>query len=139
MKGIFAADGMLIPGTDITLKKGKIRGEVSEGMLLSERELKLSDNHEGIIEIQDDLPNGTDAVTALNLKDPIFEIGVTPNRGDCPIVRGIARDLAAKGIGKLKPLPITKIDNQEFESPITCSIQNNGIDCSFVVSRYYKN
>ena len=57
MKGIFAADGMYIPGTDITLKKGKIRGEVSEGMLLSERELNLSDNHEGIIEVQDNLPN----------------------------------------------------------------------------------
>src|SRR6056300_988278 len=139
MKGIFAADGMYIPGTDITLKKGKIRGEVSEGMLLSERELKLSDNHDGIIEIKEDLPNGTDAVTALDLKDPIFEIGVTPNRGDCLSVRGIARDLAAKGIGKLKPLTIKKIDNQEFESPITWSIQDDGNSCSFVVSRYYKD
>ena len=139
MKGIFATDGMYIPGTDITLKKGNIRGEVSEGMLLSERELKLSDNHEGIIEIQDDLPNGTDAVTALDLKDPIFEIGVTPNRGDCLSVRGIARDLAAKGIGKLKPLTIKKINNQEFESPITWSIQDDGNSCSFVVSRYYKD
>src|SRR6056300_1500968 len=139
MKGIFAADGMYIPGTDITLKKGKIRGEVSEGMLLSERELKLSDNHDGIIEIKEDLPNGTDAVTALDLKDPIFEIGVTPNRGDCLSVRGIARDLAAKGIGKLKPLTIKKIDNKEFESPITWSIQDDGNSCSFVVSRYYKD
>ncbi|MDB0032630.1 phenylalanine--tRNA ligase subunit beta, partial [Alphaproteobacteria bacterium] len=139
MKGIFATDGMYIPGTDITLKKGKIRGEVSEGMLLSERELKLSDNHEGIIEIKEDLPNGTDAVTALDLRDPIFEIGVTPNRGDCLSVRGIARDLAAKGIGKLKPLTIKKIDNQEFESPITWSIQDDGNSCSFVVSRYYKD
>ncbi len=139
MKSIFATDGMYIPGTDITLKKGNIRGEVSEGMLLSERELKLSDNHEGIIEIQDDLPNGTDAVTALDLKDPIFEIGVTPNRGDCLSVRGIARDLVAKGIGKLKPLTIKKINNQEFESPITWSIQDDGNSCSFVVSRYYKD
>ena len=139
LKGIFATDGMYIPGTDITLKKGKIRGEVSEGMLLSERELKLSDDHEGIIEIKEDLPNGTDAVTALDLKDPIFEIGVTPNRGDCLSVRGIARDLAAKGIGKLKPLTIKKINNQEFESPITWSIQDDGNSCSFVVSRYYKD
>ena len=139
MKGIFATDGMYIPGTDITLKKGKIRGEVSEGMLLSERELKLSDDHEGIIEIKEDLPNGTDAVTALDLKDPIFEIGVTPNRGDCLSVRGIARDLAAKGIGKIKPLTIKKINNQEFESPITWSIQDDGNSCSFVVSRYYKD
>ena len=139
MKSIFATDGMYIPGTDITLKKGNIRGEVSEGMLLSERELKLSDDHEGIIEIKEDLPNGTDAVTALDLKDPIFEIGVTPNRGDCLSVRGIARDLAAKGIGKLKPLTIKKINNQEFESPITWSIQDDGNSCSFVVSRYYKD
>ena len=139
MKGIFAADGMYIPGTDITLKKGKIRGEVSEGMLLSERELKLSDNHEGIIEVQDNLANGTDAVTALNLNDPIFEIGVTPNRGDCLSVRGIARDLSAKGIGKLKPLNIEKTTSEKFESPITWSIQNDGNSCSFVVSRYYKD
>ena len=139
MKGIFAADGMYIPGTDITLKKGKIRGEISEGMLLSERELKLSDNHEGIIEVQNNLPNGTDAVTALNLNDPIFEIGVTPNRGDCLSVRGIARDLSAKGVGKLKPLNIDKTTNEEFESPITWSIQNDGNSCSFVVSRYYKD
>jgi len=139
MKGIFAADGMYIPGTDITLKKSKIRGEVSEGMLLSERELKLSDNHEGIIEVQDNLPNGTDAVTALNLNDPIFEIGVTPNRGDCLSVRGIARDLSAKGVGKLKPLNIEKTISEKFESPITWSIQNDGNSCSFVVSRYYKD
>ncbi len=139
MKGIFAADGMYIPGTDITLKKGKIRGEVSEGMLLSERELKLSDNHEGIIEVHGDLPNGTDAVTALDLNDPIFEIGVTPNRGDCLSVRGIARDLTAKGVGTLKPLNIKKITSEEFESPISWSIQNDGNSCSFVVSRYYKD
>ena len=139
MKGIFAADGMYIPGTDITLKKGKIRGEVSEGMLLSERELKLSDNHEGIIEVHGDLPNGTDAVTALDLNDPIFEIGVTPNRGDCLSVRGIARDLTAKGVGTLKPLNIKKATSEEFESPISWSIQNDGNSCSFVVSRYYKD
>ncbi|AFS48820.1 phenylalanine--tRNA ligase, beta subunit [alpha proteobacterium HIMB59] len=139
MKGIFAADGMYIPGTDITLKKGKIRGEVSEGMLLSERELKLSDNHEGIIEVHGDLPNGTDAVTALDLNDPIFEIGVTPNRGDCLSVRGIARDLTAKGVGTLKPLNIKKATSEKFESPISWSIQNDGNSCSFVVSRYYKD
>ena len=139
MKGIFAADGMYIPGTDIILKKGKIRGEVSEGMLLSERELKLSDNHEGIIEGQGNLPNGTDAVTALDLNDPIFEIGVTPNRGDCLSVRGIARDLTAKGVGTLKPLNIKKITSEEFESPISWSIQNDGNSCSYVVSRYYKD
>ena len=139
MKGIFATDGMYIPGTDITLKKGKIRGEVSEGMLLSERELKISDNHEGIIEIQGNIPNGTDAVTALDLNDPIFEIGVTPNRGDCLSVRGIARDLSAKGAGTLKPLNIKKTTSEEFDSPVTWSIQSDGNSCSFVISRYYKD
>ena len=114
LKGIFATDGMYIPGSDITLKKGKIRGEISEGMMLSERELNLSDDHEGIIEISKDYSNGTDAVTALGLNDPIFEIGITPNRGDCLAVRGIARDLAAKDIGKLKPLNFKKIDELQF-------------------------
>jgi phenylalanyl-tRNA synthetase beta chain len=117
LKGIFARDGLFIPGTNITLKKGKIRGEVSEGMLLSERELGLSDDHEGIIELKTNFPNGTDAVIALNLNDPIFEIGVTPNRGDCLGLRGIARDLAAKGIGKLKPLNFEKIKKNGIRKP----------------------
>ena len=139
MKGIFAKEGMYIPGTDITLKKGKIRGEISEGMLLSERELKLSDDHEGIIDLKKDFPNGTDAVTALDLNDPIFEIGLTPNRGDCLGVRGIARDLAAKGAGILKSLDYKKLDNLEFESPISWNIEKDGNSCSYVVSRYFKD
>ena len=139
MKGIFAKDGMYIPGTEITLKKGKIRGEVSEGMLLSERELKLSDDHEGIIEVQNNFPNGTDAVTALELNDSIIEIGLTPNRGDCLSVRGIARDLAAKGAGDLKPLNYQKIDNLEFDSPINWNINKDDNSCNYVISRYFKD
>ena len=73
LKGIFAKEGMYIPGTQINLKKGKIRGEISEGMLLSERELNLSDDHEGIIELLDDFQNGTSAVEALKLNDPMVE------------------------------------------------------------------
>lgn len=139
LKGIFATDGMYIPGTDITLKKGKIRGEISEGMMLSERELNLSDNHEGIIEITKDYSNGTDAVTALGLNDPIFEIGITPNRGDCLGVRGIARDLAAKDIGKLKSLDFKKVDELKFESPIKWSIAEDNNNCDYVVSRFFKD
>ena len=139
MKGIFAKDGMYIPGTEITLKKGKIRGEVSEGMLLSERELKLSDDHEGIIELKKDFPNGTDAVTALELNDPVFEIGLTPNRGDCLGVRGLARDLAAKGAGILKPLDYKKLESLEFESPISWNIEKDGNSCNYVISRYFKD
>ena len=139
LKGIFAKDGMYIPGTQINLKKGKIRGEISEGMLLSERELNLSDDHEGIIELLDDFQNGTSAVEALKLNDPIFEIGITPNRGDCLGVRGVARDLSAKGVGKLKPLNFKKINQLEFSSPIIWNINNDDNSCEYVVSRYFKN
>ena len=139
LKGIFAKDGMYIPGTQIHLKKGKIRGEISEGMLLSERELNLSDNHEGIIELLGNFENGTSAIEALKLNDPIFEIGITPNRGDCLGIRGVARDLSAKGIGKLKPLKFDKIEHLEFESPISWNIKNDNNSCEYVVSRYFKN
>ena len=139
LKGIFAKDGMYIPGTQIHLKKGKIRGEISEGMLLSERELNLSDNHEGIIELSGNFENGTSAIEALKLNDPIFEIGITPNRGDCLGIRGVARDLSAKGIGKLKPLKFDKIEHLDFESPISWNIKNDDNRCEYVVSRYFKN
>ena len=139
LKGIFAKEGMYIPGTQIHLKKGKIRGETSEGMLLSERELNLSDDHEGIIELSENYKNGTSAVEALKLDDPIFEIGITPNRGDCLSIRGVARDLSAKGMGKLKPLKYEKIKKLEFESPISWSIKNDDNSCEYVVSRYFKD
>ena len=139
LKGIFAKEGMYIPGTQIHLKKGKIRGETSEGMLLSERELNLSDDHEGIIELSENFKNGTSAVEALKLDDPIFEIGITPNRGDCLSIRGVARDLSAKGMGKLKPLKYEKIKKLEFESPISWSIKNDDNSCEYVVSRYFKD
>ncbi len=139
LKGIFAKDGMYIPGTQIYLKKGKIRGEISEGMLLSERELNLSDDHDGIIELSDNFENGTSAIDALKLNDPIFEIGITPNRGDCLGVRGVARDLSAKGIGKLKPLKYEKITKLDFESPISWNIENDNNSCEYVVSRYFKD
>ncbi len=139
LKGIFAKDGMYIPGTQIYLKKGKIRGEISEGMLLSERELNLSDDHDGIIELSDNFENGTSAIDALKLNDPVFEIGITPNRGDCLGVRGVARDLSAKGIGKLKPLKYEKITKLDFESPISWNIENDNNSCEYVVSRYFKD
>ncbi len=139
LKGIFAKDGMYIPGTQIYLKKGKIRGEISEGMLLSERELNLSDDHDGIIELSDSFENGTSAIDALKLNDPVFEIGITPNRGDCLGVRGVARDLSAKGIGKLKPLKYEKITKLDFESPISWNIENDNNSCEYVISRYFKD
>ena len=97
------ARAAFIPGTNITLKVGEIRGVQSAGMLLSAREMGLGDDHSGII----DLPArraGRHALRRLcRLDDPVIEISVTPNRGDCFSVRGVARDLAAAGIGTLKP------------------------------------
>jgi len=105
MKGVFAPVGTHIPGTGIDLKKGQIRGEDSNGMLLSERELGLSDAHEGIVDLPSDAPVGVAYAGWAGLDDPVFDIGVTPNRPDALGVYGIARDLAAMGAGKLKPLP----------------------------------
>ena len=107
-------------------------------MLLSERELNLSDDHEGIIELSDNFENGTSAIDALKLNDPVFEIGITPNRGDCLGVRGVARDLSAMGIGKLKPLKYEKITKLDFESPISWNIENDNNSCEYVISSILK-
>ncbi|WP_428489694.1 phenylalanine--tRNA ligase subunit beta [Rhodopila sp.] len=103
MKAVFAAPGAFIPGTGITLKVGEIRGVQSAGMLLSVREMGLGDDHAGIIELPADAPVGLSYPAYAGLDDPVIEIGVTPNRGDCFSVRGVARDLAAAGLGSLKP------------------------------------
>lgn len=103
MKAVFAAPGAFIPGTGITLKVGEIRGVQSAGMLLSAKEMGLGDDHSGIIELPDDAPIGMSYVAYARLDDPVIEISVTPNRGDCFAIRGVARDLAAAGLGTLKP------------------------------------
>ncbi len=102
MKGVFAAAGTYIPGTDFTLQKGVIRGEESNGMLCSERELELSDDHDGIIELPQDAPVGERFVDYAGIDDVLIEVEITPNRGDCVGVYGIARELAAAGLGTLK-------------------------------------
>ncbi len=117
MKGIFARAGSYIPGSGITLKKTRIRGVESSGMLCSERELGLSEEHEGIIDLDGGFAAGTPAPAALGLTDPIFEIALTPNRADCAGVRGIARDLAASGLGSLKPLDLSPVAGT-FASPV---------------------
>lgn len=117
MKGVFAASGMHVPGTGIDLKKSEIRGVESNGMLLSEREMGLSDEHDGIVDLDIDAPVGAPAAEVMGLTDPVIEIGITPNRGDCLGVRGIARDLAAAGAGTLKPLDTTPVAGT-FDSPI---------------------
>ena len=109
MKAVFAAPGSFIPGSNVTLKIGEIRGVQSAGMLLSAREMGLGEDHAGIIELPDDAPVGVSYATYSGLDDPIIDISVTPNRGDCFSVRGVARDLAAAGIGTLKPFRPRKI------------------------------
>jgi len=118
MKAVFAPPGAFIPGTGITLKVGEIRGVKSEGMLVSTRELALGEDHDGIIELPADAPVGTNYATWAGLDDPVIEIAVTPNRGDALSVRGVARDLAAAGLGTLKPFAPPAI-SAAAPSPIT--------------------
>jgi phenylalanyl-tRNA synthetase beta chain len=109
MKGVFAPPGTHIPGTGLDLKVGKIRGVESRGMLCSPRELKISEDHEGIIELPADAPVGKKFADLIGLDDPVIEINLTPNRPDCAGVHGIARDLAAAGVGKFKNAPIAPV------------------------------
>jgi len=141
LKGIFAPPGTFIPGIDLTLKKSKIRGEDSNGMLLSEREMGISDDHEGIVDLKNDPAIGTPAPLAMGLSDPVIDVALTPNRQDCSGVRGIARDLAAAGMGKLKPSDTKRFDGT-FQSPIKWkrNFTNETEDaCPLVVGRYFRN
>jgi len=108
--GAFAAPGTWIPGTRTMLSVGRIRGVESSGMMLSERELQLSDDHEGIIDLPADAPVGTGFAAWAKLDDPVVEIGLTPNRPDATGVHGIARDLAASGLGRLRNQAIPAVE-----------------------------
>jgi phenylalanyl-tRNA synthetase beta chain len=110
MLGVFGPPGTYIPGSDITLKVAAIRGVESRGMMCSSRELELGDDHSGIIELPADAPVGTAYTAYAGLDDPVFDVNVTPNRQDCMGVRGIARDLAAAGLGTLKPLAVPQVE-----------------------------
>ncbi len=107
--GVFAPVGSYVPGIDLTLTEAEIRGVTSRGMMCSEREMMLSDEHDGIIELDADAPVGQAFAPWAGLDDPMIEIAITPNRADCLGVRGIARDLAAAGFGTLKPLEAASI------------------------------
>lgn len=102
--GVFGAPGAYVPGSRITLKVATIRGVESNGMMCSARELELGDDHDGIIELPADVPVGASYAAYAHLDDPVFDVAITPNRQDCMGVRGIARDLAAAGLGTLRPL-----------------------------------
>jgi phenylalanyl-tRNA synthetase beta chain len=103
LKVVLAPQGAYVPGSGITIKAGEIRGVKSEGMLCSFRELGLEGDADGIIELPEDAPVGTSYAQWAGLDEPVIEIAITPNRGDCLSVRGVARDLAAAGLGTLKP------------------------------------
>jgi len=103
MLGVFGAPGAYIPGSDLTLKVAAIRGVESRGMMCSARELQLGEDHAGIIELPADAPVGAPYTVYAGLDDPLFDVNVTPNRPDCFGVDGIARDLAAAGLGTFKP------------------------------------
>ncbi|MES3048899.1 phenylalanine--tRNA ligase subunit beta [Sphingomonas faeni] len=102
--GVFGAPGAYVPGLDVTLKLASIRGVESNGMMCSTRELELGEDHDGIIELPEDAPIGTAYPDYAGLTDPVIDVAITPNRQDCMGVRGIARDLAAAGLGTLTPL-----------------------------------
>ncbi|MXQ08434.1 phenylalanine--tRNA ligase subunit beta [Alphaproteobacteria bacterium GH1-50] len=128
---VVAKPGTYVPGIDTTIQVGKIRGVESHGMMASEREMELSDEHDGIIE----LPSGEVgesfagwlAANAPDKVDPVIDIAITPNRQDALGVEGIARDLAARGLGTLIERPITPVPGQ-FPSSIGVSIDEDTLD-----------
>ena len=128
---VVAKPGTYVPGIDTTIQVGKIRGVESHGMMASEREMELSDEHDGIIE----LPSGEVGQRFVDWLaendpakvDPVIEIAITPNRGDALGVRGIARDLAARGLGILKPCPTPQIEGR-FDSPVDVTIDDDTRD-----------
>jgi len=122
LKGVFAPVGSHVPGSNLTLTKATIRGVESNGMLLSERELQLSEAHSGIIELSPDAEIGSPAAAALGLDDAVIEIAITPNRPDCLGLRGIARDLAAAGLGTLKPDTIKPVKGS-FANPVRIALE----------------
>lgn len=136
MKGIFAPEGSYIPGLDVTLKKTKIRDVESNGMLVSEKEMLLSDEHKGIIEVDAKFEIGTPMAQVFGLDDPVIEINLTPNRADCAGLYGIARDLAAAGIGTLKPIDAKPV-KATFKSPVAVKIEDTE-GCPQFLGRYIR-
>jgi phenylalanyl-tRNA synthetase beta chain len=114
--GVLGTAGAVVPANGMVLKKSAIRGQESNGMMCSTRELELGDDHEGIIELPDDAPVGT-AFADYHGTSPVFDVAITPNRPDCMGVYGVARDLAAAGLGTLKPLRDDRIEGT-FPCPV---------------------
>ncbi len=131
--GVFGAPGAVVPSNGMVLKVASIRGIESNGMMCSTRELELGDDHDGIIELPADAPVGAAYAAWAALDDAVFDVAITPNRQDCMGVRGIARDLAAAGMGELLPLnnavraepvealPLSSSDGVKNDNPSTSS------------------
>ncbi|MFV3076597.1 phenylalanine--tRNA ligase subunit beta [Niveispirillum fermenti] len=139
IKVVFASPGTVIPVSGDTLSIGTIRGVESRGMMCSERELLLSDEHNGIIELPEDAPVGGSFADWRGLSDPVIEIALTPDRVDCAGVRGVARDLAAAGLGTLKPLAATPVA-PAFDNPLKVTLDHPGCpQIAFRLIRGVKN
>lgn len=141
MKTVLAPIGSFIEAKNLEIKSAEIAGEASSGMLCSAAELGTGLDHDGIIDLPANAPLGARYCDYIGLNDQVIEIKVTPNRGDALGVRGIARDLAAAGLGTLKPLRF-KQHQGDFESPITWQIEdanNSDQACYQVAGRYFKN
>lgn len=137
--GVFAPVGTHVPGTGVDLKPGVIRGVESNGMLCSERELELSEDHDGIIDLPEDAPLGVRFIDYRDLNDPVIDIAITPNRPDALAVRGVARDLAARGLGTLKPAPVETIPGH-YDSPINVTLHDDVRDeaCPLFIGRHIR-
>ena len=133
MKGVFGPPGAYVPGSAMTLKVAAIRGVTSNGMMCSVRELELGEEHDGIIELPADAPVGTSYAAFAGLDDPLFDVALTPNRPDCLGVRGIARDLAAAGLGTLRDRPVTSVGGS-FACPVEIAVED-GSGCHAFTGR----
>ncbi len=143
MIGVFAPIGTFIPGSGITLEKKPVRGVSSNGMLCSEREMQLSDEHEGIVDLGDKHAGdiGKRYVDIMGLDDAVIEVKLTPNRPDCTGVRGIARDLAAAGLGTLRPEPALGKVEGSSDCPVDIKLEfaaEAASACPVFAGRYIK-
>ncbi|MHA1558786.1 MAG: phenylalanine--tRNA ligase subunit beta [Alphaproteobacteria bacterium] len=136
LKIVFARIDAIIPFGNFEIKKTILRGVESCGMICSSKELELGGDSEGIMELDTDLPLGENLATALSIDDPVFDVSITPNRGDLFSVRGIARELAVFGIGTLKPLDSISFD--EVGAP-SLEIEINDEDCPYFTGRFIED
>ena len=139
LKVVFAPIGSTIPSSGMVLKKKEIRGFTGEGMLCSGEELGIEETSEGILELSQNIKTGVLLLDLNDFNDPLIEIGLTPNRGDCASVIGVARELVALDFGTLKEKKINKI-NHSIKSPILWKIdleEKNKSACKYVSGRYF--